>query len=105
MLTTGGGFIEVVRRMVDTLRHYYYEVGFIVPNYAYSAGTIFVMSGDAISMDYYSRLGPIDPQVPTVDGTTMVSALGYVERYNALIEKANEGATERGRITSANRGF
>ena len=91
MLTTGGGFIEVVRRMVDTLRHYYDEVEFIVPNYAYSAGTIFVMSGDAISMDYYSRLGPIDPQVPTVDGTTMVPALGYVERYNALIEKANEG--------------
>lgn len=90
-LTTGGGFIEVVRRMVDTLRHFYDVVEFIVPNYAYSAGTIFVMSGDAIHMDYYSRLGPIDPQVPALDGVTMVPALGYVERYNDLIKKADSG--------------
>ena len=91
VLTTGGGFIEVDRRMVDTLRHFYEVVEFIVPNYAYSAGTIFVMSGDAIHMDYYSRLGPIDPQVPSLDGTTMVPALGYVERYNDLIRKADSG--------------
>ena len=91
VLTTGGGYIEVVRRMVDTIRHFYEVVEFIVPNYAYSAGTIFVMSGDAIHMDYYSRLGPIDPQVPTLDGITMVPALGYVERYNDLIEKAESG--------------
>ena len=91
LLTTGGGYIEVVRRMVDTLRRYYDEVEFIVPNFAYSAGTIFVMSGDAIHMDYYSRLGPIDPQVPSQDGSKMVPALGYVERYNELILKADSG--------------
>ena len=91
VLTTLGGYIEVVRRMVDTLRRYYGEVEFIVPNFAYSAGTIFVMSGDAIYMDYYSRLGPIDPQVPSQDGTKMVPALGYVERYEELIAKADSG--------------
>lgn len=92
VLTTGGGYIEVVRRMVDTLRRYYCDVEFIVPNYAYSAGTVLVMSGDAIHMDYYSRLGPIDPQVPSQDGVSMVPALGYVERYNELIDKANSGS-------------
>ncbi len=91
VLTTLGGYIEVVRRMVDTLRRYYEEVEFIVPNFAYSAGTVFVMSGDAIHMDYYSRLGPIDPQVPSPDGAAMVPALGYVERYNELINKADAG--------------
>ena len=61
ILTTLGGYIEVVRRIVDTLRTHYQIVEFIVPNYAYSAGTVLVMSGDAIHMDYYSCLGPIDP--------------------------------------------
>jgi ClpP class serine protease len=65
ILTTGGGYIEIVQRMVDTLRMHYKVVDFVVPNYAYSAGTVFVMSGDAIHMDYYSRLGPIDPQLET----------------------------------------
>jgi len=75
VLTTEGGYIEVVQRMVDTLRHHYAVVEFVVPNYAYSAGTVFVMSGDAIHMDYYSRLGPIDPQIETARGNS-VSALG-----------------------------
>lgn len=76
--------------MVATLRRHYQLVDFIVPNHAYSAGTVFVMSGDAIHMDYYSRLGPIDPQLQTQQGR-MVSALGHLEKYNALIEKAQNG--------------
>lgn len=50
------------------------------------------MSGDAIYMDYYSRLGPIDPQVENQRGR-QVPALGYLEKYNELIAKAqNPGA-------------
>ena len=90
VLTTNGGYIEVVQRIVDTLRRHYKLVDFIVPNYAYSAGTVLVMSGDAIHMDYYSRLGPIDPQVETQAGRP-VPALGYLERYNDLIDKAKKG--------------
>ena len=91
VLTTIGGQIETVHRIVDTLRQHYKTVEFVVPNYAYSAGTILVMSGDAIHMDYYSRLGPIDPQVPTASGDSMLPALGYLERYEALIKKAQNG--------------
>lgn len=95
ILTTSGGYIEVVQRIVDTFRRHYELVDFIVPNHAYSAGTVLAMSGDSIHMDYYSRLGPIDPQVQTREGR-MVPALGYLERYNDLIRKA-----ERGKITTA----
>jgi len=90
LLTTIGGFLEPVQRMVATLRRHYQVVDFIIPNYAYSAGTVLAMSGDAIYMDYYSRLGPIDPQIET-SGGQMVSALGQLERYNLLIEKAQNG--------------
>ena len=90
IITTLGGYIEIVQRVVDTFRHYYKIVEFIVPNYAYSAGTVFVMSGDKIHMDYYSRLGPIDPQVETQDGKA-VPALGYLKQWERLIEKAQGG--------------
>ena len=48
------------------------------------------MSGDAIYMDYYSILGPIDPQVNSSDGKS-IPALGYLIRYEELLTKANSG--------------
>ena len=71
------------------MRHHYQEVNFIVPDYAFSAGTIFCMSGDNIYMDYFSVLGPIDPQVQNKDGK-WVAALGYLDKINELIDKAQK---------------
>jgi len=104
ILTTPGGYIETVDRMVATLRRYYQLVDFIVPNVAYSAGTVFAMSGDAIYMDYYSRLGPIDPQLQSQQGHR-VSALGHLEKYNALIEKAQAGKISLAEIQLLINGF
>ena len=87
ILTTPGGSLPPVQRMVDILRHFYTEVNFIVPDYAYSAGTIWCMSGDNIYMNYFSTLGPIDPQVQNKDGK-LVAALGYLDKINELLEKA-----------------
>jgi len=89
ILTTGGGSATVVERMVNILRQHYSEVNFVVPDYAYSAGTIFCMSGDNILMDYFSVLGPIDPQVQNKEGR-LVAALGYLDKINELIEKARK---------------
>jgi len=97
LLTTGGGVVEVLPRIVDTFRRYYRVVDFVVPNFAFSAGTILVMSGDAIHMDAYSRLGPIDPQIMRPDGS-QVPALGYLERYNKLLKKANLGRASTAEI-------
>ena len=55
-----------------------------------SAGTVLAMSGDAILMDYYSCLGPIDPQLD-LDGS-LVPALSYLAQYEALIEKSENRA-------------
>lgn len=90
LITTEGGYIETVQRIVETLRYHYAYVGCIIPNYAYSAGTVLAMSGDEIFMDYYSRLGPIDPQVDTTTGR-LVPALGYLRQWEKLIEKGKDG--------------
>ena len=41
-------------------------------------------------MDYYSVLGPIDPQIVDRDGNLM-PALGYLVRYEVLLKKAEAG--------------
>ncbi|MBU2600883.1 MAG: serine dehydrogenasease [Actinobacteria bacterium] len=105
VLTTSGGYIEVVRRIVDTLRKHYSLVDFIVPDYAYSAGTVLVMSGDAIHMDYYSRLGPIDPQVESPADGRLRPALGYLDRYDSLIQKARDGTITMAEVQLLISGF
>lgn len=87
VLTTGGGSINPVKRIVNIFRNYYSEIHYIIPDYAYSAGTIMCCSGDSILMSYYSVLGPIDPQVKNSDGK-FVAALGYLDKINDLIAKA-----------------
>lgn len=62
ILDTSGGVVEIVERIVRVLRLHCAEVKFIIPDRAMSAGTVLVMSGDEILMDYHSCLGPIDPQ-------------------------------------------
>ena len=79
-------------------------VDFVIPNYAYSAGTIFALSGDSILMDYYSRLGPIDPQIKSSRGRT-VSALGHLEKYNELITKAQKGKISAAEVQLLIEGF
>ena len=60
------------------------------PNFAYSAGTVLTLSGDQIYMDYYSILGPIDPQIQNLDGR-WVPGLGYLAKYKDLIDKSKTG--------------
>ena len=91
---TPGGIVEVVERMVDSIRHFYKEVIFIIPDRAMSAGTIFALSGDRILMDYFSCLGPIDPQIEK-EGK-LFPALSYLNEFERLNKKSEEG-----KLTSA----
>ena len=91
VLHTAGGVVEVVERIVDTIRQRYKEVVVIVPDSAMSAGTILAMAADQILMDDFGRLGPIDPQLERPDGR-LVPALSYLVQLNRLIEKSANGA-------------
>jgi hypothetical protein len=89
LLDTLGGVVELVERMVATLRHHFSELHFLIPDRAMSVGTIFAMSGDAIWMDYFACLGPIDPQIER-DGK-LVPALSYVVQFEELVKKSVAG--------------
>ncbi len=94
ILDTPGGSIDTAERIMVTTRHFYpNHVAFLIPDRAMSAGTILAMSGDEIWMDYYSCLGPIDPQVERGGdgGPRLVPALGYLEQFKLMQEKAAHG--------------
>ena len=75
--------------MVNTIRHHYADITMIVPNRAMSAGTVFAMSGDRIMMDYFSCLGPIDPQIER--NGKLVPALSYLVQFERLKERSQNG--------------
>jgi len=87
VLSTPGGEVEAVERMVEMQRHFYSEVYFVIPGLAMSAGTIYCMSGNKIFMDYSSSLGPIDPQIQTKEGK-WVPALGYLDKFEEILANA-----------------
>ena len=89
ILDTVGGVVEGVERMVTIIRHHYDEVDFLIPDRAMSAGTVFVMAGDRIFMNYFSCLGPIDPQI--VKNRRLVPAMSYLNQYQRLHERAESG--------------
>ena len=89
-LTTNGGSAEVAEQVVQIIRHHYGTVYFIIPDHAMSAGTMIALSGDRMYMKYTSVLGPIDPQVPSKGNGNWVSALGYLDKTNELIERSKQ---------------
>lgn len=94
IIETYGGIIHTVEKMVRLIRRLYEHVSFIIPNEAMSAGTVFVLSGDEILMNYHSYLGPVDPQVYDSDQQELVPALSYLSQFEILNEKArNEEIT------------
>lgn len=89
VLETNGGLMETVERLVAVMRNHYERVSFVVPNFAYSAGTVLALSGDKIWMDYYSVLGPIDPQYRNSDGAYLPGH-GVISKFNDLTKIINE---------------
>ena len=92
LLQTNGGYMETVERLVAIMREHYEHVSFVIPNYAFSAGTVLALSGDEIYMDYYSVLGPIDPQFRSKDGF-QYPGQGYLEKFNEMRNVINEADT------------
>ncbi len=94
MLQTKGGIMETVERLVVVMRTHYDRVSFVVPNFAYSAGTVLSLSGNSVFMDYYSVLGPIDPQITSKDGLQLLPGLGILAKFDEICEKINKSNSE-----------
>lgn len=86
IIETPGGLAEAAESIVRSIRSKYETVGMIVPGWAKSAGTIFVMAGDEILMGDSSALGPIDPQLLYPNGRR-ISADAVLEGLDKIKEE------------------
>ena len=77
IIHTPGGNIAATQSLVDYIRRMFgKDVRAIVPQAAFSAGTILACSCKSIVMGKESNLGPVDPQV------SGVPAYGVIEEFN-----------------------
>ena len=95
LLETPGGSGETVDDLVRTIRDRFEKVGFIIPGYAKSAGTLMVMAGDEILMGPNSALGPIDAQI--FQRGKVYSAHAFLE----WLKKTQRGVEETGKLNMA----
>ncbi len=89
VLVTPGGSAEIVDYYVKKLRARFKRIAFILPYMSMSAGTIFCMSGDELIMDDAAFFGPIDPQVPSKNGT-FVPAQSLLTLISTIQNKGQE---------------
>ena len=75
-----GGLAEAAERVVKLLRGRFADVRFIVPHSSLSAATMLCCSGNAISMNEVSALGPIDPQINGIPARAIKKGFERVRR-------------------------
>lgn len=92
-LVTGGGSGQQIARFVNCLRGKFSNVQFIIPSFCMSAGTIFALSGNNIWMTPNGCLGPIDPQVPNMEGR-FVPAQALLILLKDIQDKGQEAINE-----------
>lgn len=94
LLATPGGSAEQVNLFVEALRPRFDSVEFLIPYMAMSAGTLWALSGDRIWMDERAFLGPLDPQVPSKDGT-YVPAHALLTLLDKIQTEGNEALAKK----------
>jgi len=75
IIHTPGGYALAAEMMAMAIKFHRAKVTVMVPFYAMSGGSLMSLAADEIRMEKYSVLGPVDPQIPTADGTWPASSL------------------------------
>lgn len=93
-----GGLPEVAAKFVQVASSYSSSFRVVVPSTAMSAATLMAMGADEIVMSDTSKLGPIDPQMQTVDKNGrpfLRPAKSFVDGFTALINSAHEAIAKK----------
>lgn len=92
LIHSPGGYAEAAESLVQQLRGKYTSIRFLVPSFAKSAATMFVMAGNEILMDTDAEVGPIDPQMRTQTGTSPAEAI--LEQFQKAQAELQQDATK-----------
>jgi len=76
VLHTPGGMVLAAMQIARAIHAHPAKVTVHVPVYAMSGGTLIALAADEITMDSFSVLGPIDPQLAGLPAATLVEVKG-----------------------------
>jgi ClpP class serine protease len=87
IIQSGGGVGTVAEKVVEMIRQYAKkEFRVVVPNLAKRAATMIALGSNKIFMGVTSELGPIDPQILTIQGGVQhwISAQSFIDARDRL---------------------
>ncbi len=84
IIHTPGGYHLAAEMMAMAIKFHTAKVTVMVPFYAMSGGSMMSLAADEIRMEKYSVLGPVDPQIPTPDGTWPASSLATLVKSKPI---------------------
>jgi len=84
ILHTPGGYASAAEMMAMAIKFHPAKVTVMVPFYAMSGGSLMSLAAGEIRMEKYSVLGPVDPQIPTPDGTWPAGSLSTLVKTKPI---------------------
>ena len=102
LIISNGGDPIAALRIINILKERFCKVNVLVPYVAYSAATVLALGADSIVMHPYSNLGPVDPQVTTINprGERHAFSSEDVRNYIDFL-KDDAGITDQVNISKA----
>ena len=102
LIISNGGDPIAALRIINILKARFSKINVLVPYVAYSAATVLALGADSIVMHQYSNLGPVDPQVTTINqrGERHAFSSEDVRNYIDFL-KDDAGITDQANISKA----
>jgi hypothetical protein len=88
LLHTYGGDPTAAYRLAKCLRYFADRVTFLVPEYAYSAGTLLALSGDEVRFGHNAGISPIDVSLVSESEHIELTAIDY---YMQFVRDSQDG--------------
>jgi hypothetical protein len=84
VLYTRGGDIYSAVKIMKILQDKFTEIKIVIPDYAYSAGTIMALGGNKIYMDVDATLGPLDKPMEHFSDGSNISSLDITKTLSNI---------------------
>ena len=96
---TSGGDPTAAYRLAKCIRHFSYQVSLLVPEYAYSAGTLLCLSGNEVRFGHNAGLSPIDISLESENERIELTAIDYFIKFVQAGQDAVQGVLRKNGIS------
>lgn len=99
LVHTSGGDPTAAYRLAKCIRHFAKAVSFLVPEYAYSAGTLLCLSGNEVRFGHNAGLSPIDISLESENERIELTAIDYFIKFVSASQDAIQGVLRKNGVS------